>query len=72
MARIRHHLCPEPVGSTIIATVHECREQKCPSGQWQIDWRKQLPTHVQKDKYNAVQAILQEVITLTALLGCRP
>ena len=40
-----------------------CREQNCPCGQWQIDWRKQLPKHVQKDKFDAVQTILQEVTT---------
>ena len=48
---------------SVQAQVFVCREQKCPCGQWQINWRKQLPKHIQKDKYEAVQTILQEVST---------
>lgn len=40
---------------------HICREQKCPTGSWQLDWRKRLPEHLDKEQYLAVQSVLAEV-----------
>ena len=38
-----------------------CREQACPSGSWCINWRKQLPLHMDSVQYAALRDLLDEV-----------